>query len=104
MPQAKRGRKAKDGEPEDEGTDNGQEEPEQDESDEQDEQDEPESEPNDDESDESDEEEIEDAVESKVGADVNLRIKSDRIEVDLPRDGNEKQTLSLIGELLDKLS
>ena len=49
-----------------------------------------------------DETEVEQEVEDAGGSSgLNLRVLDDRVEIDLPRDGNERKTLDALGKLLD---
>lgn len=49
-----------------------------------------------------DETEVEQEVEERGGsAGLRLSIYDDHVEVDLPRDGNERKTLDALGKLLD---
>ena len=49
-----------------------------------------------------DDDELEQEVEDEGGSsDLSLRVLGDRVEIDLPRDGNERKTLDALGKLLD---
>ena len=92
MPQAKRGRKKKAEE----------EEPEQVEAEEE-EQPEDEEQPEEEAEEEMAEEDLEEQIEEVTGSELNISIREDSISIDLPRDGNERETIEALGDLVDKL-
>ena len=92
MPQAKRGRKKKAEE----------EEPEQVEVEEE-EQPEDEEQPEEEAEEEMAEEDLEEQIEEVTGTELNISISEDSISIDLPRDGNERETIKALGDLVDKL-
>lgn len=92
MPQAKRGRKMKAEE----------EEPEQVEVEEE-EQPEDEEQPEEEAEEEMAEEDLEEQIEEVTGTELNISIREDSISIDLPRDGNERETIKALGDLVDKL-
>ena len=88
MPQAQRGRKKKAEEEEPERVE--VEEEEQPEDEEQPEE-------------EAEEEDLEEQIEEVTGSELNISISEDSISIDLPRDGNERETIKALGDLVDKL-
>jgi hypothetical protein len=100
MPQAKRGRKKKAEEEEPEQVEvEEEEEPPEDEEEEQPE-DEEEEQPEDE---EQPEEDLEEQIGEVTGSELNISIREDSISIELPRDGNERETIKALGDLVDKL-
>ena len=49
------------------------------------------------------EEDLEEQLEEVTGSELNISISEDSISIDLPRDGNERETIKALGDLVDKL-
>ena len=49
------------------------------------------------------EEDLEEQIEEVTGSELNISISEDSISIDLPRDGNERETIKALGDLVDKL-